>query len=300
MRNGNYAKEHSMRRLLLSLLVCISFAAAVSAQQKLSVRWEELTAADFRQAIEQSKGTCILPIGILEKHGPHLPLGTDLLNVRYASLHAAEKEFVLVFPEYYFGQIFEAKHEPGTVAYSREIQLNLLQETTDEMARNGCKKVLIVNGHGGNESLLPYFAQTQLDKPHDYVVYVQWGQNRHPKNALKKDDLDMHAGQSETSNTMVTHPDLVHLERATQESGADQKHDPLPETVYTGIWWYARFPDHYSGDGSLASKELGQADIKSWVDTIEEAIRAIKADSASLNLQNEFYERSHHPLDTKQ
>jgi len=289
-----------MRRLLLSLLVCISFAAAVSAQQKLSVRWEELTAADFRQAIEQSKGTCILPIGILEKHGPHLPLGTDLLNVRYASLHAAEKEFVVVFPEYYFGQIFEAKHEPGTVAYSRTIQLNLLQETTDEMARNGCKKVLIVNGHGGNESLLPYFAQTQLDKPHDYVVYVQWGQNRHPKNALKKDDLDMHAGQSETSNTMVTHPDLVHLDRATQESGADQKHDPLPETVYTGIWWYARFPDHYSGDGSLASKELGEADIKSWVDTIEEAIRAIKADSASLKLQNEFYERSHHPLDTKQ
>jgi len=289
-----------MRRLLLSLLVCISFAAAVSAQQKLSVRWEELTAADFRQAIEQSKGTCILPIGILEKHGPHLPLGTDLLNVRYASLHAAEKEFVVVFPEYYFGQIFEAKHEPGTVAYSSTIQLNLLQETTDEMARNGCKKVLIVNGHGGNESLLPYFAQTQLDKPHDYVVYVQWGQNRHPKNALKKDDLDMHAGQSETSNTMVTHPDLVHLDRATQESGADQKHDPLPETVYTGIWWYARFPDHYSGDGSLASKELGEADIKSWVDTIEEAIRAIKADSASLKLQNEFYERSHHPLDTKQ
>jgi len=289
-----------MRRLLLSLLVCISFAAVVSAQQKLSVRWEELTAADFRQAIEQSKGTCILPIGILEKHGPHLPLCTDLLNVRYASLHAAEKEFVVVFPEYYFGQIFEAKHEPGTVAYSRTIQLNLLQETTDEMARNGCKKVLIVNGHGGNESLLPYFAQTQLDKPHDYVVYVQWGQNRHPKNALKKDDLDMHAGQSETSNTMVTHPDLVHLDRATQESGADQKHDPLPETVYTGIWWYARFPDHYSGDGSLASKELGEADIKSWVDTIEEAIRAIKADSASLKLQNEFYERSHHPLDTKQ
>jgi creatinine amidohydrolase len=300
MRNGNHAKEHSMRRLFLSLLMCISFAAAVSAQQKLSVRWEELTAADFRQAIEQSKGTCILPIGILEKHGPHLPLGTDLLNVRYASLHAAEKEFVVVFPEYYFGQIFEAKHEPGTVAYSREIQLNLLQETTDEMARNGCKKVLIVNGHGGNESLLPYFAQTQLDKPHDYVVYVQWGQNRHPKNALKKDDLDMHAGQSETSNTMVTHPDLVHLDRATQESGADQKHDPLPETVYTGIWWYARFPDHYSGDGSLASKELGEADIKSWVDTIEEAIRAVKADSASLKLQNEFYERSHHPLDTKQ
>ena len=144
-------------------------------QAKLSVRWEELTADDFRSAIQQSQGTCLLPFGILEKHGPHLPLGTDLLDVRYAALHAAEQEYAVVFPEYYFGQIFEARHEPGTVAYSRQLQLQLLQETTDEMARNGCKKVIIVNGHGGNEHLLPFFAQSQLEKPHDYVVYVLAG-----------------------------------------------------------------------------------------------------------------------------
>jgi len=294
------AKGASMRRILSFLLLCLSLAATLASQQKLSVHWEELTADDFHRAIELSKGTCILPFGILEKHGPHLPLGTDLLNVRYASLHAAEREFAVVFPEYYFGQIFEAKHEPGTIAYSRQIQLNLLQETTDEMARNGCKKVLIVNGHGGNESLLPYFAQTQLDKPHDYVVYVQWGPNERPKSATKRDPLDMHAGQSETSNTMISRPDLVHMDRVNQESGADQNHDPLPKTVYTGIWWYARFPDHYSGDGALASRELGEAGTKAWIDTIEEAIRAVKADENSLKLQNEFYERSRHPLDTKQ
>jgi creatinine amidohydrolase len=289
-----------MRRILVSLLFCALSASTISAQQKLSVHWEELTATDFTRAIEQSKGTCILPIGILEKHGPHLPLGTDLLNVRYASLHAAEKEFAVVFPEYYFGQIFEAKHEPGTIAYSRGMELNLLQETTDEMARNGCKKVLIINGHGGNESLLPFFAQTQLDKPHDYVVYIQSGERHIAQHPLKTDKLDMHAGQSETSNTMISRPDLVHLDRAKQESGADQKHDPLPETVYTGIWWYARFPDHYSGDGSIASKELGEAGMNNWIATIEEAIRAVKADDASLKLQNEFYEKSHHPIDTKQ
>ena len=289
-----------MRRVLFFFVVFALSAASLSAQQKLSVRWEELTAADFTQAIEQSKGTCILPIGILEKHGPHLPLGTDLLNVRYASLHAAEKEFAVVFPEYYFGQIFEAKHEPGTIAYSRTMELNLLQETSDEMARNGCKKVLIVNGHGGNESLLPFFAQSQLEKPHDYVVYIQSGQRHIAQHPLKTDKLDMHAGQSETSNTMVSRPDLVHLDRAKQESGADQKHDPLPETVYTGIWWYARFPDHYSGDGSIASKELGEAGMNNWIATIEDAIRAVKADDASLKLQNEFYEKSHHPIDTKQ
>jgi creatinine amidohydrolase len=275
-------------------------ATLTPAQQKLPTHWEELTADEFRHAIEQSKGTCVLPFGILEKHGPHLPLGTDLINVRYASLHAAEQEYAIVFPEYYFGQIFEAKHEPGTMAYSRDLELKLLQETTDEMARNGCKKIIIVNGHGGNESLLPFFAQSQLEKPHDYVVYIQWGANKEPNNPLKKDALDMHAGQSETSNTMISRPDLVHLDRAGQESGADQKHDPLPETIYTGIWWYARFPDHYSGDGKIASKELGEADMKRWVSTIAEAIRAIKADENSLRLQNEFFEKSRHPLDTKQ
>ncbi|HSC44200.1 MAG TPA: creatininase family protein [Candidatus Acidoferrum sp.] len=289
-----------MRVLRLAVLVVLGCAFSLSAQQKLSAHWEELTADDFRQAIEQAKRTCVLPFGILEKHGPHLPLGTDLLNVRYASLHAAEQEYAVVFPEYYFGQIFEAKHEPGTVAYSREIELKLLQETTDEMARNGCKKVLIVNGHGGNESLLPYFAQSQMAEAHDYVVYVQWGANKQPDNPLKKDALDMHAGQSETSNTMISRPDLVHMDRAGLESGADQKHDPLPQTVYTGIWWYARFPDHYSGDGTIAKKELGEADMKSWVSTIAEAIRAVKADENSLRLQNEFYEKSKHPLDTKQ
>ena len=87
---------------------------------------------------------------------------------------------------------------------------------------------------------------------------------------------------------------------SSSESGADLKRLDLPDGVYTGIWWYARFPDHYSGDGSLASKELGEAGMKAWIGTIEEAIRAIKADNASLKLQNEFYEKSRHPLDTKQ
>src|SRR5262249_13658643 len=123
----------------------------LSAQTKLSVKWEELTAPEFVTAIQRAQGTCVLPFGIREKHGPHLPLGTDLINVRYAALHAAEQEYAVVFPEYYFGQIFEAKHEPGTIAYSLELQLKLLQETTDEMARNGCKKIVIANGHGGNE-----------------------------------------------------------------------------------------------------------------------------------------------------
>jgi creatinine amidohydrolase len=288
-----------MRHVLLAVLAILLLGSPNGGQTKLSAKWEELSAAEFRQAVEQSKGTCLLPFGILEKHGQHLPLGTDLLNVRYASLHATEKEYAVVFPEYYFGQIFEAKHEPGTVAYSRELQLKLLQETTDEMARNGCKKIVIVNGHGGNESLLPFFAQSQLEKPHDYVVYVQWGRDEPKGGPQKKDALDMHAGQSETSAMMISHPELVHVDRAASESGADQKRVDLPSDVYTGIWWYARFPNHYSGDGAIATKELGKFEMNAWINAIATAIRAARDDDQSLRLQNEFYEKSKHPLDTR-
>jgi creatinine amidohydrolase len=289
-----------IRRAGIISLISLCATVFVNAQTILSTKWEELTAADFRQGIAQARGTCLLPFGILEKHGAHLPLGTDLLNVRYASLQSASQEYAIVFPEYYFGQIFEAKHEPGTVAYSVELQLRLLQETTDEMARNGCKKIIIVNGHGGNEHLLPLFAQSQLDKPHDYVVYVLVGGRSNPGGPQKKSTgIDYHAGENETSNTIVSRPDLVHLDRASSESGADQKRLSLPEGLYTGIWWYARFPNHYSGDGSVATKELGEWNMKNWIDTIVDAIRAAKADDASLKLQNEFYEKSKHPLDTK-
>jgi creatinine amidohydrolase len=290
-----------MRKVLIAAFLVLLGMIPASGQSKLSVKWEELTAEDFRTAIQQAKGTCLLPFGILEKHGPHLPLGTDLLNVRYAALHAAEQEFAVVFPEYYFGQIFEAKNQPGTVGYSMELQLKLLQETTDEMARNGCKKVIIVNGHGGNEHLLPYFAQAQMASPKDYVVYVLDAERSRPGGPAKKSTgIDYHAGENETSNTLYTHPELTHVDRAGRESGADQKRQNLPEFLYTGIWWYARFPNHYSGDGSVATKELGEWNVQGWISTIVEAIRAVKADDASLKIQNEFYEKSKHPLDTPQ
>src|SRR5215813_3472174 len=182
--------------LAVIVVLLVVLCASCFSQNKLSPKWEELTAPDFVQAVHQSQGVCVLPIGIIEKHGPHLPLGTDLLDVRFAVMNAAQQE-------------------PGTVAYSLGTQLTLLQETVKEMARNGCKKVVIVNGHGGNESLLPLFAQSQLAAPRDYVVYV-FGLPRlnvPGRPTLKAGSNDMHAGESETSHMMVARPDLVHLDR---------------------------------------------------------------------------------------
>lgn len=278
----------------------MSLTQIATGQSKLSAHWEELTGPDFVKAIQQAQGTCILPIGILEKHGPHMPIGSDLLNARYVALHAADQQYAVVFPEYYFGQIAEARQEPGTVSYSRELQLALMQTTTDEMGRNGCKKILVVNGHGGNNHLLPYFAQTQLEKPHDYVVYVFDQRVPATGGPAKKTTVDQHAGESETSKMLTVRPDLVHMDRAKSESGDDQHHVNLPDGVYTGIWWYARFPDHYAGDGSVANKELGEYQVKWWVDAVSKVLVAIKADNDSLRLQKEFYQKAEHPLDTPQ
>ncbi|HEV2324341.1 MAG TPA: creatininase family protein [Terracidiphilus sp.] len=280
-------------------VACLCLSTAISAQTGLSPHWEELTGPDFITAIHQAQGVCLLPFGILEKHGPHLPIGTDLFNARYVSEKAAGQEYAVIFPAYYFGQIAEARHQPGTISYSMRMQLDLLQETTDEMARNGCKKIVIVNGHGGNIEMLPFFAQAQLEKPHDYVVYVYWW-NRNQPGRPAMHSQDSHAGEGETSDTMVSRPDLVHMDRAGLQSGADLHRLNLPDGLYTGIWWYARFPNHYGGDARAANLQLGEFDMKSWTDGVVEVIRAVKADNTSLQLQNQFFEDAKRPLDTKQ
>jgi creatinine amidohydrolase len=269
----------------------------------LPVRWEELTAPDFVTAVERSSGTAIVPLGIIEKHGPHLPLGTDLLDVRELVTRAAKQEYTLVFPPYYFGQIFEARHQPGTLSYSERLVWDMLQETVDEIARNGIKKIILVNGHGGNNSFLPFFCQSQLARRRDYAVYLFQPADDAEVNAaiqkLRKTSLDLHAGEVETSTMLAHRPDIVHPERAGTQSGADLARLALPDT-YTAIWWYARFPNHYAGDGSPASRELGEQVITANAKQLAAMIRAVKADTKVLELQKRFFDEADKPLATPQ
>jgi creatinine amidohydrolase len=294
-----------MRKQLLYLLTALVTMAAPSLRaQSLPTHWEDLTAADFVQALQKSQQTCLLPFGIIEKHGPSGPLGTDLLNGRYIAGLAADKEYTIIFPQYYFGQIAEARSQPGTLAYPASIQMELLQATVEEMARNGCRKIILQNAHGGNTMLLHYFGQTQLDKRHDYVVYAYFapfGGDDMPAAAKEsKPGADGHAGEGEVANIMAHMPQDAHPERANQESGADQKRLTLPNSVYTGIWWYASFPNHYQGDASGATAARGKAATEYAAGQLATAIQAIKADTSALRLQNEFFDKTENPINTKQ
>ncbi|EKD32018.1 MAG: hypothetical protein ACD_77C00187G0002 [uncultured bacterium] len=265
--------------------------------QKLPVAWEELTSSDFSLAVKQSEGVCIIPIGVIEKHGQHLPMGTDVFTSRYISLAAAAKEYAVVFPFYYAGQIFEAMHQPGTIAYSEELLYKILEETCAEISRNGIKKILLVNGHGGNVYFLQYFCQTMLAKERDFSVYLfspSVDADTQKKIAsMRKTTTGGHADEGESSTMLVVRPDLVKMERASIESGADQKRLQLPD-AYSSIGWYSKYPNHYAGDAKDATGELGEIILNQRIKQLSEVIKTIKDDKAAMQLQREFWDKTSH------
>ena len=273
--------------------------------QSLSYRMEELTAPYFISAVEKSSRTCIIPIGVFEKHGAQLPLGTDLYMAREYALRAAEQEYTVVFPWYYFSQINEARHQPGTISYSPELIWKVLQETLDELNRNGFDKIILVNGHGGNNAFLNYFGMAQLSERRNYSLY--WFRPERTREVAKKaealsqpDKFDSHGGNSETSMMEAVVPDLTHPDRSGQQSGVDQERMKHLEYVYTGIWWYASFPNHYGGDGAKATAEAGELLINDTVDQLVKMIRQVKDDKVVPALQNQFFNEADNPLKTKQ
>jgi creatinine amidohydrolase len=283
--------------ILLSLLL---LAAALMAQgQNLPYKMEDLTSPKFASAVASAAGVVIVPLGIIEKHGPHLPLGTDMYEAREIAFHAAEKEYAVVFPPYFVGQIFEASHQPGAMAYSSELMWKMLEETCKELSRNGLKKIILLNGHGGNTSFLQYFCQAQLAKQQDFTV-VLFRPGNDPVNAaeiksLKKAKLDAHAGEEETSMMYYINPAFVDMDALKSQSGLDQDRLSKLPYAYTGIWWYAKYPNHFASDINTPNKRLGELLIDSDSRQLAELVRFLKHDNTIQQLQEEFFKKAANP-----
>jgi len=260
------------------------------------MRWEELTGDQFPQAVQTVQGVGLLPLSCIERHGHHLPLGTDMFIGREMCNRAAVLEPTIVFPDFIFTQILEARHVPGTIAVEPQLFLKLLDSVCREMARNGLKKIVIVNAHGGNDSLIHFFAQIQLASPRDYVVYVPTpffvDTDEAAIQAQWETTVDGHAGESETSEILAIRPDLVHADQLP----ADGEGLPLDRLkalrdlgVDTGIWWYADHPTHYRGDGRPATAEKGNRELDARARALARVIRAVKDDQETKRLQDEFF-----------
>lgn len=263
------------------------------------MRWEELTGDEFPGAVAKAEGVCLLPLSVIERHAHHLPIGTDMYIGRDLCQRAAALEPAVIFPDFIFTQILEAKHCAGTIAVDTAVFMALLDNIFREIARNGLKKIVIVNAHGGNNSLIAFLTQIQLESPRDYMLYIAnpplSPEDHAAVNGQWTSEYDGHAGESETSAIMVIRPDLVRGDqmKSDDEGKALGRLKPLRDMgINTGIWWYADHPTHYSGDGSHGTAEKGEVYMAARARALARAIRAIKDDTETARLQNEFFAAS--------
>ncbi|AWR96967.1 creatininase family protein [Acidianus sulfidivorans JP7] len=153
----------------------------------------------------------LLPVGSVEQHGPHLPMGTDIIIAEDIA-KSVEKEFpdyVVLFPSIYYGCSLEHNGFPylgvGYISFYNYI-LDIIQKSKEIF-----KSIIIVNGHGGNESILDVIRrQVNFSSNDKFRLYI-FSMVGRDKDLL--DSIDMHAGSIETSRMKYLHPELVREEK---------------------------------------------------------------------------------------
>jgi len=259
------------------------------------MQWEHLTSEGFAEAV-RATGVCVVTMGVIERHSDHLPLGTDFLNAHRIACLAAERETAVVFPPFYFGQIYEARCFPGTVTIEPTLLLKLIWGVFDEVGRNGFRKIVVYNGHGGNTHLLRFLAQCSLWEEKPYSLYLPTV-HLTPERQVLWDELNEtevhgHACECETSVTAANFPDLVRGGRVPSDPALPLgRLDHLPPT-FAGVSWYANYPEHYAGDARPATEDKGSARVEWLADTLAEYIAAVKADRVVAQLESEFFGRA--------
>ena len=241
--------------------------------------WENLRCEEFPDAVRKAKGLCVVPVGCLERHGRHLPLGTDTICARETAIRAAELEPVVVFPTMFFGEKSGAGEFPGTVIFSVETRWQIFKETCCEIYRNGFDKILFLNGHGGNDSMLDFFARNMLQvEPRVRIFRCSTNANVKKLNGLTQaiqderltdEDRAMlqafvdenravgHACILETAKAYYTHPHTVRLSGITEESG-DNTHrfDEMTKMgISSPVAWAANFPNSYGASNQFTVNE---------------------------------------------
>ena len=284
----------------------------------LPYRWEDLREEEFEEAIAQAGGVCVLPIGCLEMHGQHLSVGTDVKTVRYIAEQAAAKEYVCVFPSFPFGDINGLHMWRGGIVLSVELLQKLLTELCDEIARNGFRKILILNGHGGNVALLQNFLRSTDHDKKDYTVMFrneyQYGFSHLARElkggqhieGLSDEDvaylLDFaeqkktggHADLNETSIMLAIDPEHVRMDRMHIVDGVSRHKTDYLRQKGIGIqgpcsFWLADHPDSYEGDHpDGASERIGRAILRRRISLQAEACRLLKADNRVLEWRREW------------
>jgi|DewCreStandDraft_4_1066084.scaffolds.fasta_scaffold00055_53 creatinine amidohydrolase len=236
---------------------------------RLPARWEELAWPELR-ALDAERTVVLMPVGAIEQHGPHLPLSVDALVVgalAEAALARAEPGLpLLVLPVCPFGKSDEHVDYPGTLTLSAATLQALWSEIGASVARAGLKKLLILNGHGGQVATAQIVARDLRIRHRMLVASCLWPQLGLPEGILPADELrfGIHAGALETALVQAIRPELVRADRLARFEPTTRERAVLAPVLgglgASGFGWMAQdlHPSGAAGDATLASAELGR------------------------------------------
>lgn len=219
--------------------------------------------------------TAIIPVGSIEQHASHLPVGTDYLIAQKVGEAVAERINAYLLPALPFSTCYEHRGSAGTVCFKPDTFYKMLQDLVLCLKDQGFNRVVVLSCHGGTFIIKPCIRE--LNALHDDLVVVY---PECPPSARRKEVLgpqaEIHAGESETSKILYFHEELVKKDLMMENDCVPDvpqsflSYAPLPELSSTGAW----------GKPSLATKEKGEKlfniSVDEYVDYIEKAFAVAK------------------------
>lgn len=225
--------------VLMLLMMCLNLTVFCQGnplwtQEKVKNYLPHMTVPEVEAFLERSD-MVIIPVGALEQHGPHLPIGTDFINgVERCKLIAQERD-ILACPVLMAGQSPYHMGFAGTITLKAETIMQVHLEAVESLIQHGFKRFIIMNAHGGNRAITTLLVD-QINQTTAGVA-VSFNQAVAPfmerSSAPSSVVLDRHAGTGETSNSMYLMPNLVQLDKAVPANLTlpDHLEKMLPEVV---------------------------------------------------------------------
>jgi len=240
---------------------------------------EEMTPQEIVDAVKEVD-TVIVPMGTVEQHGPHLPVGTDVLIPMTVAKRVAEKAQVLVAPPVYYGNSLSMANMKGVFTITPDSLAALLLDLCRSFAKQGFKKIIFLNGHGGNKQVLSFIGQQARMETGALIVRIDWWDivaEEMPKICEK---VVQHADEGETSMMLACRPELVDMKKATKDGTSDKLTDALtggkpknlPQVFIPFTKWSKT---GLIGDATKASKVKGEKIMKAVVDNIVSFLRQL-------------------------
>ena len=232
--------------------------------------WMEMAWPDFRDA-DMANVIAVLPVAAVEQHGPHLPVGVDtFINEGYLRRMVAllpDDLPVLVLPVQQIGKSNEHLHFPGTLTLSAETCIRAWTEIGESVFRAGCRKLVIVNSHGGNVAIIDIVTRDLRVRLGMLAVAASWHRFGYPDGILSEQEKvhGIHAGDAETSLMLAFRPDTVKREEIRDFVPAsvamEREFKWLRATQPVGFGWMAQdlCAAGAMGDAASGTAEKGEA-----------------------------------------